>query len=166
MEEWDLRFMFLLSLKYRIETNHCILIIWFLKSKLNLVIQPIQVHKTLLNLQHYGSILRVCLPLVRMAIIKKQVSTDVGKELRGTLLLLVRLQTCTVTLKITVKNNEITKSRAALWLHFATLWRTPKGLINYYRDTWTVICSATLFAIARKWKQPKYPLTREQIIIT
>ena len=39
----------------------------------------------------------------------------------------------------------------------------PKHSTSYYRDTYLTIFIATLFIIARNWKQPRWPSTEEWI---
>lgn len=71
---------------------------------------------------------------------------------------LVRVQTCTTTVEISVavlqEDGNISASRT--W--YPTY---PKDLISCYRDICSSLLIAALFMIARNWKQPRSPSSDE-----
>ena len=77
--------------------------------------------------------------------------------------LLVGMQTSTATMENSVEIPSKTGNRTALWPSNPTAGHTHRGNQNWKRDTCTPMFIATLFTIARTWKQPRCPLADEWI---
>jgi hypothetical protein len=95
----------------------------------------------------------------------KNSSDNRGCGVTGRLLslLLVGVQTCTLTLEINLVLSQKTGNRSFQDLALTFLGIFPKDAPPYHRDTCSTIFIAALFAIARNWKQPRCLSTEEWI---
>ena len=77
--------------------------------------------------------------------------------------LLVRVQTCTTTLKIKMAVPQKVGSWSTSRSSYTTLGHTPQRLF-YYRDTCSSMFTAALFIIVRDRKQPRCPSKGEWLM--
>ena len=77
--------------------------------------------------------------------------------------LLVRVQTVSATVEITVEIPQKAMNRSAAWSSHTTFVVYPNS-ISYYRNTCWSMFIATLFVIARNWKWSKCPSSDEWIM--
>ena len=114
---------------------------------------------------HIKTTMRYHLTPVRMAIIKKSTNSECWRGCGGTGILLHCWKECKLVQPIwrTVwRLLKITKNRATMWSSNPTPGiYLEKNMVQ--KGTCTPMSIATLFTIAKTWKQPKCPSTDEWI---
>ena len=86
-----------------------------------------------------------------------------GCGLRGTPSLLVGMQTCTTTLKISMVVSQKIGNQPISGPSNTTLEHVPKGCSIILKNIYSTVFIAALFIITRTWKQPRRPSTEEWI---
>ena len=77
--------------------------------------------------------------------------------------LLVGLQSGTTTLEVSLALPQKTEHNTTWGPSYTTPGHIPKDTPTYNKDTCSTVFIATLFIIARSWKQPIYPSVEEWI---
>ena len=77
--------------------------------------------------------------------------------------LLVGMQTCAATVEISMAVSQETGSQPPSGPAIPLLGIYPRDSLTYYKSICSTMFIATLFAIARTWKQPRCPSMEEWI---